>query len=330
MTLPERSELRTGKRPVQQQIRSLKPGEVLFEEGALGKELFIIQEGKFGIYKDTPDGRVELAVVEQGGIIGEMSLLDNLPRSATVKALEPCKTLVINQASFEKIMQDIPVWLQSIIKIVVSRLRDANKRVDQSVLRDKERGLAHLILLLLPTLRTKKDSCAAIDYDQLTVEAFFVSRFRKKEIKKTIDVLIKRHLLTLLTEKDGSQWVLVKEPEILRLFDEYCCLKSQKQTFKEVSIPHDVITTLKNIAYVAQKNGKENAEGTTIMKSILIKDFSEKNSGYLERSLLDLKRRNLINLAPVDSDMAITFKDGDLRRITKIKEWLPHFEREFS
>jgi hypothetical protein len=227
-------------------------------------------------------------------------------------------------------MQDIPVWLQSIIKIVVSRLRDANKRVDQSVLRDKERGLAHLILLLLPTLRTKKDSCAAIDYDQLTVEAFFVSRFRKKEIKKTIDVLIKRHLLTLLTEKDGSQWVLVKEPEILRLFDEYCCLKSQKQTFKEVSIPHDVITTLKNIAYVAQKNGKENAEGTTIMKSILIKDFSEKNSGYLERSLLDLKRRNLINLAPVDSDMAITFKDGDLRRITKIKEWLPHFEREFS
>jgi CRP-like cAMP-binding protein len=330
MTLPERSELKTGKRPVQQQMRSLKPGEVLFEEGTQGRELFIIQDGKVGIYKDTPDGRVELAIVEQGGIIGEMSLLDNLPRSATVQAIGPCKVLVINQASFEKIMQDIPVWLQSIIKIVVSRLRDANKRVDQSVLRDKERGLAHLLLLLLPTMKTRKESCAAIEYDQLIVEAFFVCRLRKKEIKKTIDVLAKRNLLHIVSEKDGLQWVLVKEPDALKLFDEYCSLKSQKQSFKEVSIPDEAVITLKNIAYVAQKNGRENSEGTTIMKSVLMKDFSEKNSGHLDRNLLDLRRRNLINLAPSGSDMAITFRGEDLRRITKIKEWLPHFERELS
>lgn len=330
MPLPARSELKTGKRPVQQQIRSLKPGEILFEEGTQGRELFIIQEGKVGIYKDTPDGRVELAVVEKGGIIGEMSLLDNLPRSATVQAVESCKILIINQASFDKIMQDIPVWLQSIIKIVVSRLRDANKRVDQSVLRDKERGLANLLLLLLPTMTVKKESCSAIEFEQLIAETFFVCRLRKKDIKKTIETLVKRNLLKILVEKDGVQWVLVKEPEILKLFDEYCSLKSLKQSFKEVSIPEQAITTLKNIAYVAQKNGKESADGTTIMKSVLIKDFTEKNAGQLDKNLLDLRRHNLINLVPGGDDMAITFRNEDLRRITKIKEWLPHFEREVS
>jgi CRP-like cAMP-binding protein len=330
MTLPERSELKTGKRPVLQQTRSLKPGEILFEEGTQGRELFIIQEGKVGIYKDTPDGRIELAVVEKGGIIGEMSLLDNLPRSATVQAVEPCKVLIVNQASFDKIMQEIPVWLQSIIKIVVSRLRDANKRVDQSVLRDKERGLANLLLLLLPTMTIKKESCAAIEFEQLITEAFFVCRLRKKEIKKTVETLAKRNLLKILVEKDGIQWVLVREPEILKLFDEYCSLKSLKQSFKEISIPEQAVTTLKNIAYVSQKNGKESSEGTTIMKSVLVKDFSEKNTGHLDRNLLDLRRHNLINLSPVDNDMAITFRDEDLRRITKIKEWLPHFEQEFS
>lgn len=330
MTLPERNVLKTGKRPVQQQIRSLKPGETLFEEGTQGREFFIMQEGRAGIYKDTPDGRIELAVVEQGGIIGEMSLLDNLPRSATVRALDPCKVLVVNQASFEKIMQDIPVWLQSIIKIVVSRLRDVNKRVDQSVLRDKERGVAHLLLLLLPAMKTRKESCAAIEYDQLIFETFFICRLRKKEIKKTIDNLVKRQLLTIISEKDGSQWVLVKEPEGLKLFDEYRLLKSQKQSFKEVSIPEDAVVTLKNIAYVAQKNGKESSDGTSIMKSVLVKDFSEKNAGQIDRSLLDLRRRSLINVAPSGSDMTITFRGEDLRRITKIKEWMPHFEREFS
>ncbi|MBN1602685.1 MAG: cyclic nucleotide-binding domain-containing protein [Chitinispirillaceae bacterium] len=330
MTLPERNELKTGKRPVLQQIRSLKPGEILFEEGTQGREFFIMQEGRAGIYKDTPDGRIELAVVEQGGIIGEMSLLDNLPRSATVQALDPCKVLVVNQASFEKIMQDIPVWLQSIIKIVVSRLRDVNKRVDQSVLRDKERGLAHLLLLLLPAMKTRKDSSAAIEFNQLIFETFFICRLRKKEIKKTIDILVKRQLLTIISEKDGSQWVLVKEPEGLKLFDEYRLLKSQKQSFKEVSIPEEAVVTLKNIAYVAQKNGKESSDGTSIMKSVLVKDFSEKNAGQIDRCLLDLRRRSLINVVPSGSDMIITFRGEDLRRITKIKEWMPHFEREFS
>ncbi|HEX2959514.1 MAG TPA: hypothetical protein VHO70_21950, partial [Chitinispirillaceae bacterium] len=229
-----------------------------------------------------------------------------------------------------KIMQDIPVWLQSIIKIVVSRLRDANKRVDQSVLRDKERGLANLLLLLLPSLAVKKEACAAIEFEQLIAETFFVCRLRKKEIKKTIEILVKRNLLKIVVEKDGIQWVLVKEPEILKLFDEYRLLKSLKQSFKEVSISEDTVITLKNIAYVAQKNGKESSEGTTIMKSVLIKDFSEKNSGQLDKNLLDLKRRNLINLAPDNGDMAITFRNEDLRRITKIKEWLPHFEQEFA
>lgn len=323
------NQLKTGNRPIQQQIRAYKAGEILFEEGSTGRELFILQEGRVGVYKDTPDGKVELAVIEKGGIIGEMALLDNLPRSATVKCLENVKTMVVNHSVFQSVFQTTPVWLQSIIKIVVSRLRDANKRVDQSALRDKVRGLVSLILLLLPSSKIEIKNQLAIDYNQVLVEGFYISRLRKKEINKILEQLSKRGILQIdLQNQKECGLIKIIDIEVLRLFDEYLSLKSQKKTFKENSISDESITFLGNIAYVAQKSGQETEEGTSLMKSALLEDLSAEKLDNLDKNLLDLNRKNLINLYPVQSDTAIIFKKETLSRIKKVKEWMPSFEME--
>lgn len=324
-------QLKTGKRPTPQQIRLFKAGEILFEEGSVGKELYILQDGKVGVYKDTAEGRIELAVIEKGSMIGEMSLLDDLPRSATVKAIEDTRVLVINQAVFQTVFQTIPVWLQSIIKIVVSRLRDANKRVDQSALRDKLRGIVSLILLLLPSNKSEINNHLALDYNLVLVEGFYVSRLRKKEIQKILEELVKRKIIQIDPQGNGgSGLIIIKDLEVLRLYDEYLLLKSQKQTFKECAISDQAIAFLSNIAYIAQKSGQETDDGTTLMKSALVEDLSEGSLDQLDANLLDLRRKNLISIYPSDSDSAIVFSKETLSRIKKIKEWLPSFEAEVA
>jgi CRP/FNR family transcriptional regulator, cyclic AMP receptor protein len=329
MALPEQSsQLKTGSRPVQVIIKTYKPGEMVFEEGSKGRELFIIQEGKVGVYKVTPDGDVELARIDKGAVIGEMSLLDNMPRSATVKAIDLTRLMVINELTFQTALKAVPVWLTSIIKIVVSRLRDANKRVDQAVLRDKDRGLMSLMLLMLPSLKHEFSSTVALDYDLILVEGYYVCRLKKKEIVHILEGLAGRKIVTIAEDAGHKKHVCIPDLEVLGLFTEYLALKSQKKKFKEVDIPEQAVALLSNIVYVAQKSGAETDEGTTLAKSLLIKDLDPKNAGHLEKNLLDMKRMNLVSIMPTQTDETIIFRKETLARIKKIKEWLPRFEME--
>ncbi len=311
-------------------IKTYKPGEVVFEEGSRGRDLFIVQEGKVGVYKVTPDGEIELARIEKGAVIGEMSLLDNMPRSATVKAIETTKLMVINELTFHTALQAVPVWLTSIIKIVVSRLRDANKRVDQAVLRDKDRGLVSLMLLMLPSMKHEFASSVALDYDTVTVEGYYVCRLKKKEVAAVLENCAKRKIIAINEDQTHKKHICVPDLEVLNLFAEYLLLKSQKKKFKELDIQDQSVALLSNIVYVAQKSGVETDEGTTLPKSLLINDLDPKNADHLEKNLLDMKRNNLLSIMPTQNGDTIIFKKETLSRIKKIKEWVPRFEMENS
>jgi len=330
MSALERTQLKTGHRPVQLNIRSLKPGEILFEEGTRGRELFIIQEGKVGVYKVMPEGEVELAQIEKGGIVGEMSLLDNLPRSATVRAIEPTKALVVNDLVFQANMAKAPVWLTSIIKIVVSRLRDANRRVDQSALRDRELGVMSLMTLLLTTNRYEFSSNAALSYDLVIAECYYVCRLKKKESGKVLEGIAKRGIIEIAEDSGHNRHICIKDTEVFKLYLEYLNLKSGQKKFKELSIPDEAVAVLSNIAYVAQKSGRECEEGVMLAKSALLEDLADKRPDRVEKNLLDLRRKGLVEMLPQEDEIMILFKPEILSRIKKIKEWISRFEMSLS
>ena len=75
--------------------RSYDTDESIFEEGQPGAALFLILDGKIAIeiYRETSTTR--LAVLESGAFFGEMALLDDTPRSANARALEPTQTLAL-------------------------------------------------------------------------------------------------------------------------------------------------------------------------------------------------------------------------------------------
>ncbi|KMQ49903.1 hypothetical protein CHISP_3190 [Chitinispirillum alkaliphilum] len=328
MTHPPTGNSKTAVRP-KPVIRQYKKGEVLFEENSLGRELYIIHQGKVGVYKQTPEGRVEIAVIEKGGVLGEMSLLDNLPRSATGIALERTKTVVVNEAFFQHTLQKLPSWLSSIIKIIVGRLRATNERIGQSGLRDKERGLISLILLLLPVYKKDYSASLGIDYDFVLSEALFVSRLSKQESRRILSHIEQRKIINIRKTNDNrGTLIIIDDVELLHIYKEYLELRARNKTFRELSISEESISVFSNIAYVAQKSGEETADGMTLLKSNLVSDLSETTQDKLDESLFDLKRRGLICVVPCNGDFLIIFRKESLSRIKKIRKMLPFFEME--
>ena len=114
-----RTQLKTGQRKVQPNIRVFKENDILFKEGDRGREMFILREGEIKITHKDKDGEVELARLGAGSVIGEMSLLDNMPRSASGIATKPTKATVINELVFNTVLQKVPAWLTSIVKIIL-------------------------------------------------------------------------------------------------------------------------------------------------------------------------------------------------------------------
>ena len=94
-------------------------GQTIFSEGQPGKLMYVVQEGQITIlYK----GR-EIDAAGPGGVIGEMALIDDLPRSATAVAATDCKLVPIDERRFTFLVQQTPMFALSVMRIMAERLR---------------------------------------------------------------------------------------------------------------------------------------------------------------------------------------------------------------
>ena len=95
-------------------------GEVLTKEGAPGREFYVIAEGKASV---TLRGD-ELAELGSGDFFGEMALLDESPRAATVTAITPMRAYVVASQDFTTLIEDVPIVARQILKGIAQRLRE--------------------------------------------------------------------------------------------------------------------------------------------------------------------------------------------------------------
>ncbi|MBP7793207.1 MAG: cyclic nucleotide-binding domain-containing protein [Candidatus Goldbacteria bacterium] len=104
-----------------------KKGSILFVEGMPGEVLYIVMEGSIVISKKIKEGKeIEIAKLGYGEIVGEMSLIDAGPRTATGKTEVDSKLVVITKKSFNEILESDP---QIAAKILMELLRVLNKRL---------------------------------------------------------------------------------------------------------------------------------------------------------------------------------------------------------
>jgi CRP-like cAMP-binding protein len=114
----------------------LKEGEILFKEGVKGDFVCFVIDGTLDVIKKTETGEnVVISSLPKGRSIGEMSIIDGYPRSATVKARTEAKLVTLTRDGFEIIQQEYPRIGIKIFKSL-SRLLSLNLRKTSSSLAD--------------------------------------------------------------------------------------------------------------------------------------------------------------------------------------------------
>jgi CRP-like cAMP-binding protein len=114
-------------------------GEVIFDQGALGDELYILVEGRVRIVQSRGTSEeIELNRMAGVSYFGEMAILDDEPRSASVVCDEDSRLLVLKGDQLKELIHQMPEISFEIFKVLTARIRINNSRVGSQALRSGE------------------------------------------------------------------------------------------------------------------------------------------------------------------------------------------------
>ncbi len=105
------------------EVKTYGGGEALFREGDAPDGLYLIRRGSVTISRVIAGREVVLSYLSAGNYVGEMALLSNSPRMATVKAAVTTEALVLNAATFQRVLARNPKWREEMEKLFLDRLR---------------------------------------------------------------------------------------------------------------------------------------------------------------------------------------------------------------
>ena len=113
-------------------LHRFEAGSVIFREGDLGSEMYIIQRGHVRISLKVGGRERELAVLEKGDFFGEIALLDESPaRSATATAIDDVEVLELTSRDLDQILRRKPDIAVRMMTKLSERLREANRRFEE-------------------------------------------------------------------------------------------------------------------------------------------------------------------------------------------------------
>lgn len=108
-------------------------GHEIVHEGDSGVGMFIIRSGKVEIVQEHGGEQHKLSELGPGDVFGEMALLDEFPRSATVRAIEPTTCLGITRWHFRGILESHPEIALKLLPVLTKRIRNAEAHAHEAV-----------------------------------------------------------------------------------------------------------------------------------------------------------------------------------------------------
>ncbi|MGE6782890.1 cyclic nucleotide-binding domain-containing protein [Ensifer adhaerens] len=107
-------------------------GEALFYQGDIGDAAYVILSGKAEVLINTAGGPFKIAEVEQNSIVGEIAILCNTPRTATVRTSTPLEALRIRKDDFLKLLADFPEMAVEIMRVLADRLAQTTAELSEA------------------------------------------------------------------------------------------------------------------------------------------------------------------------------------------------------
>jgi sigma-B regulation protein RsbU (phosphoserine phosphatase) len=121
--------------------RNFQPGEIILQEGSVGREVLLILEGLVEVIKNQGGEDVFLARCGTGQVFGEMGFLEDRPRFATIRALQPTRVLELSEAGMRAVFAEQPELLFRTTQVLSHRLRESQELMIAD-LQNKNREIA--------------------------------------------------------------------------------------------------------------------------------------------------------------------------------------------
>lgn len=101
----------------------MTPGTVIVDQGQTGREAFVVMDGTVVVKRSNR----KVATLGPGDVVGELSLLDHGPRTASVICETDCTLLVIEQRHFRGVIEEVPTLAIRLLATLASRIRDLDR-----------------------------------------------------------------------------------------------------------------------------------------------------------------------------------------------------------
>jgi len=194
-------------------------GHVLFRDGEVGKEMFVIQSGKVRISKAVRDTEKTLAVIGPGEFFGEMSILNDKPRSANATVEEEAKLLVIDPKTFEAMIRGNAEIAIRMIKKLAARLAEADTQIENLLHKDHNSRVVHF---LTAQAKTGKAEDGGVRIDISLKDMAGKLGLEVEQTNEVINKLVKSKLVRIV-----DSGFIVSDANKLREFLEFLEMKEK-------------------------------------------------------------------------------------------------------
>jgi CRP/FNR family transcriptional regulator, cyclic AMP receptor protein len=137
--------------------RSASRSTTIMAGGDATDSLYIVLSGRLKVMMSDSDGKeVILSILGPGEFFGEMGLIDDEPRSASVVTIEPCELLAIAKRDFKKCLLENNEMAMAVMRGLVKRLREADRKIGSLALLDVYGRVARLLLDMAENVNGEK------------------------------------------------------------------------------------------------------------------------------------------------------------------------------
>jgi CRP-like cAMP-binding protein len=240
-------------------VQTYNPSEIIFMEGDPGDCMYVLVKGKVKIQKRAGAQMQTLAELGPGAILGEMSLLDKQPRSATAKTVEHTQLAVITQDVLQATYSSLPAWFSAVFRVLTGRLRDTQTRKYATSLATAYAPFIHAVYLYC--LRHKTDTVPLPYLRNIVVT---MCNLRSEDAFKLAQGIQKLDMGMIGKDKAGNRNITIINPAWLKIHYDFLLSKHYNKKSDAASLGNDAGMLLQLIYNLAMENGDKKARQTMI------------------------------------------------------------------
>jgi CRP-like cAMP-binding protein len=178
--------------------QSFERGEIIFHQGSLGSTLYIIVSGQVRIYTISEAGQeLALTIFKDGDFLGELALLDRLPRSASAQAMRLTTMLTLHRAAFLETLEACPPIAAAVLEAMAARLRQTTVYAGQLNSLSAPRRVVRQLLSLAAQHGISEGDTTRIDLRLTQDDLASLSGTTRETVNRVLGLLRDQRLIRL-------------------------------------------------------------------------------------------------------------------------------------